>query len=214
MKSIVYAPQCFNGTSSATPVAAGAAALVLDAGAANSPATLKSYLLNATVDRGAAGTDNVYGRGELLLPTPPSGDTTPPRNDDHLGPGRRLHDHGHDADVRVQLERGRHVPVPVRRRRVLAVLEPAHAGAALSAGAHTFQVRAIDAANNVDPTPASRAFSVQTTPPPDTVPPSAIAHDSKGKAGKRAKLLFDISDDRGVARAVIGITKGGSGWAR
>ena len=63
----------FAGTSAATPAAAGAAALVLQAGLATTPATLKTYLLNsATVDRGPAGTDNTYGRGEVVLPTPPA----------------------------------------------------------------------------------------------------------------------------------------------
>ncbi|HET6829792.1 MAG TPA: S8 family serine peptidase [Solirubrobacterales bacterium] len=79
VKSLSYAPGCFNGTSSSTPVTAGAAALVLSSGAANSPQTVKSYLLNATVDRGVAGTDNIYGRGELRLPAPPQvGDNDPP----------------------------------------------------------------------------------------------------------------------------------------
>ena len=78
VKSITYAPNCFNGTSSATPVTAGAAALALSAGAANSPQSLKSFLLNATIDRGATGPDNVYGRGELRLPNPGQLDSTPP----------------------------------------------------------------------------------------------------------------------------------------
>lgn len=69
--SFTYSPGCFAGTSAATPVVAGAAALVLQAGLANTPAQLKTYLLTkATVDRGAAGTDNVYGAGELVLPNP------------------------------------------------------------------------------------------------------------------------------------------------
>ena len=66
---------CFNGTSAATPVAAGAGALVLQSGLATTPAQLKTYLrTQAAVERGAPGTDNVYGAGELILPAPP----TPP----------------------------------------------------------------------------------------------------------------------------------------
>ncbi|HEX7098014.1 MAG TPA: S8 family serine peptidase [Acidimicrobiia bacterium] len=70
---------CFNGTSAAAPVVAGAAALVKSAGLATTPAQIASYLLgNATVDRGAAGPDNAFGRGELVLPEPPA-DALPPR---------------------------------------------------------------------------------------------------------------------------------------
>jgi hypothetical protein len=69
--SFTYNPDCFNGTSAATPVVAGAAALVLQAGLAGTPGQVKAYLLSqATVDRGAAGSDNVYGAGELVLPAP------------------------------------------------------------------------------------------------------------------------------------------------
>jgi len=73
--------QCFNGTSAASPAALGAAALVLSAGLASTPAELTSWLYaNAMTDRGTAGNDNIYGRGELVLPTPPPGSTPP--NDD------------------------------------------------------------------------------------------------------------------------------------
>ena len=73
VSSFTYSPNCFNGTSAATPVTAGAAALVLSAALASSPAQLKSYLLTqAFSDRGAPGTDNIYGVGELVLPAPPS----------------------------------------------------------------------------------------------------------------------------------------------
>ncbi len=69
-------PACFNGTSAATPVVAGAAALVIGAGVATTPQGIRDFLLQrAVVDRGTAGADNVYGAGELSLPYP---DFAPP----------------------------------------------------------------------------------------------------------------------------------------
>src|SRR5262249_52421709 len=46
-----------------------------------------------------------------------------------------------------------------------------HTSSALSDGAHTLQVRAVDTAGNQDPTPASRTFTVDVPPPPDTTAP-------------------------------------------
>ncbi len=58
----------FNGTSAATPVVAGAAAVVLERFDGMKPAALIDYLRkNQTVDRGAVGVDNVYGTGELIM---------------------------------------------------------------------------------------------------------------------------------------------------
>jgi hypothetical protein len=79
LPSFSYFPDCFGGTSAATPVAAGAAALILSANLTKTPSELKAYLLNqATVDRGSPGADNDYGRGELVLPAPPSPDVQAP----------------------------------------------------------------------------------------------------------------------------------------
>ena len=66
----------FSGTSASTPAAAGAAALIIEAGLASTPAEVKTYLLsNATVERGVVGPDNVFGVGELFLGSPPLADS-------------------------------------------------------------------------------------------------------------------------------------------
>lgn len=61
----------FNGTSSATPHVAGAAALVLDAFPFYTPDQLQTFLEYRAVDMGAAGMDNLYGYGRLFLGEPP-----------------------------------------------------------------------------------------------------------------------------------------------
>ena len=67
-----YTYGTFSGTSASTPAAAGAAALIIGAGVATTPAQVKTYLLNnAAVDRGAAGPDNDFGAGEIVLTQPP-----------------------------------------------------------------------------------------------------------------------------------------------
>ena len=61
----------FNGTSSATPHVAGAAALVKGAYPAYTPAQIRSFLEGRAVDMGASGKDNIYGYGRLSLGAPP-----------------------------------------------------------------------------------------------------------------------------------------------
>ena len=60
----------------------------------------------------------------------------------------------------------------------------------LGDGKHSFRVRAIDAAANVDPTPATRTFTVDATPPKTTI--------TSGPSGKirshRAKFGFASSE--------------------
>ena len=68
--------------------------------------------------------------------------------------GRRL------AELRLLLERARlHLRVPARRLRLDPCSSP-KSYSSLAAGPHTFEVRATDAANNTDPTPASSSFTV------------------------------------------------------
>jgi len=63
--------ETFSGTSASSPVVAGAAALMIDANLAATPDSLGDLIRNTTLDRGAAGPDNVYGHGEFRLPAPP-----------------------------------------------------------------------------------------------------------------------------------------------
>jgi len=67
----------------------------------------------------------------------------------------------------------------------------------LSNGSHTFEVRATDAAGNVDATPASRTFSVDVpAPPQDTTPPETTI--DSGPSGtvkpKDATFMFHSSE--------------------
>ncbi len=59
-----------------------------------------------------------------------------------------------------------------------------HTTAALADGPHTFEVRAIDAAGNPDPSPASRSFTIDTTPPVETeIPGSLVSPNSCQQLG-------------------------------
>jgi subtilisin family serine protease len=62
----------FNGTSSATPHVAGAAALVLSAYPTYTPDQIQNYLTTNAVDMGSAGKDSIFGYGRVRLGTPPA----------------------------------------------------------------------------------------------------------------------------------------------
>lgn len=70
-------PYKFNGTSSATPHVAGAAALVKGAFPSYTPTQIENFLEGRAVDMGAAGLDTVFGYGRLNLGAAPSGSVTP-----------------------------------------------------------------------------------------------------------------------------------------
>jgi hypothetical protein len=59
----------------------------------------------------------------------------------------------------------------------------------LAEGPHTFRVRAIDAVGNIDATPASRAWTV------DTVAPAAVIASSPPDASSSSSASFDFSAD-------------------
>jgi len=59
----------FTGTSAAAPHVAGAAALVKQRFPSYGPAQIQSYLMRHATDLGEPGLDNLYGAGNLLMPT-------------------------------------------------------------------------------------------------------------------------------------------------
>ncbi|MHB8752881.1 MAG: S8 family serine peptidase, partial [Aggregatilineales bacterium] len=64
------APDGFFGTSGATPLVAGTAALVLQAYPKLSQAEVKAYLINNVADLGKPGPDDIFGAGRIKLPDP------------------------------------------------------------------------------------------------------------------------------------------------
>ncbi|HET9867871.1 MAG TPA: hypothetical protein VFQ06_11305 [Nitrospira sp.] len=71
-----------------------------------------------------------------------------------------------------------------------------HTTATLADGSRTFEVRAKDAANNVDGTPASDTFTVDTAPP---AAPSISAPASDGTTDTDGNLSFTFSGEGGAS---------------
>ncbi len=72
VRSTIYPPPfCFNGTSAASPAAAGMAALLLGQGLALPGMPLAALTKHLVRDLGPPGPDNAYGAGEILLPAVP-----------------------------------------------------------------------------------------------------------------------------------------------
>jgi hypothetical protein len=91
--STVYAPMCFNGTSAASPAAAGMAALLFGQGLAVPGVPLAALVKHLVVDRGIPGPDNAYGVGEIRLPaTAPTSVSAQPSAFTALGSPVRLLD--------------------------------------------------------------------------------------------------------------------------
>ena len=91
--STIYpAPNCFNGTSAASPAAAGMAALLLGRSLAVPGMPLASLTRHLVRDLGPPGVDNDYGSGEILLPAAPAAVSNAPSAFTALGASVRLLD--------------------------------------------------------------------------------------------------------------------------
>ena len=94
-------------------------------------------------------------------------------------------------------------------------LEPEHTAEPLAEGGHTFEVRATDAAGNVDATPASRGFTVDLPEPPDTLAPqTTLTKTPKSKVrSKRAKAKVSFSFEASEAGSTFECSLDGAGFS-
>ena len=83
-----------------------------------------------------------------------------------------------------------------------------HTTASLSDGSHTFEVRATDAAGNTDATPASRTFTVDTTPPTTAITGAPPAHTND----TTPTFAFDSPSDGGASFECRLDGSGPGGW--
>ncbi|HEX6228688.1 MAG TPA: Ig-like domain-containing protein, partial [Solirubrobacterales bacterium] len=182
--SLVSGTWRFFGTSAAAPHGAAVAALMRDAEPGATPAELRSALAATARPVGAFGPDAIGAGlidakeavGEFAEEPPP--DETPPDTSIDSGPEGPTNDPTPTFEF-SSTEAGSTFQCRVDEGAFASCTSP-HTTAALSDGPHTFEVRAKDPAENTDPTPASRAFTVDTEAPNTQIDsgPSGPTNDS------------------------------------
>jgi Concanavalin A-like lectin/glucanases superfamily/Bacterial Ig-like domain/Calcineurin-like phosphoesterase len=80
----------------------------------------------------------------------------------------------------------------------------------LTAGIHDFEVRAIDVAGHVDLTPASRTWTIDDSPAPDTTPPDTTIDSGPSGTEDVGSAQFTFSADEPGARFDCAVD--GGGW--
>jgi hypothetical protein len=151
--------------------------------------------------RPAAALPILAGTGPAALVTapPPAGlaelpDVLPPDTEITSGPAGTTN--SHDATFAFRSEAGATFTCRLDLGTWQACTSPkSYTG--LAEGAHTFEVRAQDAAGNVDPVPAVRLWAITDGPVPDTIPPDTTI--SSGPSGltkqSSASFAFTSSED-------------------
>jgi chitodextrinase len=147
---------------------------------------------------------NLGGASTAVTVTTPVVDTTPPETTITAGPSGTVTETGASFEF-VSSESGSRFECSLDGALFVGCSSPTnHIGLAL--GAHTFSVRAGDVAGNIDPTPATRSWTISapadTTPPETTIgsgpvgtaaSPSASFTFSASEAGARFDCALDAA---------------------
>ena len=138
-------------------------------GATHTPAALADgpYTFRVRATDGAANTDPSPATRSFTVDT--TSDTTPPETTIDAGPADGSSTNNNDPSFAFSSsEPGSSFECKLDAGGFALCTTP-KGYTDLADGEHTFSVRAIDPANNTDPSPATRSFTVDTTPPETTI---------------------------------------------
>ncbi len=204
------------GTSLATPVVAGTAALILSERPALTPAQVDAALTSTATDRGAPGYDIYYGAGRVNaaaalqqvanMNLPPPADTTPPTAAIASPTGGTV-----AGTVNVSVNASDNVAVVRVELRVNGTLVATDAAApwqfawnsaSVANGTVSLTAAAYDAAGNTKVSaPVVVTVANPVIPPPDKTPPSvSIASPTSGSVSGSVVVSINAADNVGVTR--------------